>query len=266
MQFTATVLLPAADPAGFLPALTAALAPYNLNDYAFEPFDPSTGWDRWRLPERDVFPLRRWHRRDPSIIRVSPAGPQPPDASESSASASGSASASASALGARVLGRRGSVVAAPKRVVDFAAMRSASRRHAEGAWAAWAMVLRFSPGAQPRSHFDDLHEDPAEAQSAFLRQPAIQEVALAATTQRHPYFSFSVLLADPVVHFGTDRAAFVARAEAQALATHAYLTLDGQWLSQDTADRGWDTHVAAMTQYLDALPDDVVIARVACHS
>ncbi|MGI5176673.1 hypothetical protein ACQEVZ_10120 [Dactylosporangium sp. CA-152071] len=114
------------------------------------------------------------------------------------------------------------------------------------------------PAGTARTHFTE--------QSEFMLQPAIQEVARAAVTQRHRYFTFSVLLADPVTHFGDDRAAFIARASTQAFTTHAYLTLDGQWLTRHTEDRGWGTHVAAMTAYLDTLPDDTLIARVSCHA
>ncbi|GAA1552245.1 hypothetical protein GCM10009827_086210 [Dactylosporangium maewongense] len=225
MRYVTTVFLPALGGAPFAPALSAALAPYDLNDYAHEPFDPAAGWDSWTLPSSDALPLRRWRRRDPAVVRLAPVG---------------------------------IVAAAPKRLVDFDEMRAAAGREASGAWDAWAKVVRTHPPALPRTHFTE--------QSEFMLQPAIQEVAQAAVTQRHRYFTFSVLLADPVTHFGDDRAAFIARASTQAFTTHAYLTLDGQWLTQHTADRGWDTHVAAMTAYLDTLPDDTLITRVSCHA
>ncbi|MEV4133056.1 hypothetical protein AB0J72_12920 [Dactylosporangium sp. NPDC049742] len=164
--------LPAAP---FAPALSAALAPYDLNNYAHEPFDPAAGWDSWTLPSSDALPLRRWRRRDPAVVRLAPVGV---------------------------------VAAAPKRLVDFDELRAAAGREAFGAWDAWAKVVRIHPTALPRTHFTE--------QSEFLLQPAIQEVAQAAVTQRHRHFTFSVLLADPVTHFGEARAAFIARVSCHA--------------------------------------------------
>ena len=60
--------------------------------------------------------------------------------------------------------------------------------------------------------------------------------------------------------------AFIARGAAESVATHAYVTLDGQWLSEYTGDRGWEVHVLAMTEYLDSVPDSTLVARVWCHS
>jgi hypothetical protein len=157
------------------------------------------------------------------------------------------------------------VVAAPKEAVDFDAIRRAAREHAANTWDAWAEVSAAHPGALPRSHFDAIFDDESDAQRAYLVQPAVQVVAQAAATQQHPYFTFSVLLADPVVQLGGDRADFIARAVASSTTTHAYVTLDGQWLTEYTNDRGSEAHAAAMTEYLDSLPDDVVIARVRCH-
>ncbi|GAA2350331.1 hypothetical protein [Dactylosporangium salmoneum] len=228
MKFYTTVFLDPVDPQGVVPALTAALAPFDMNDYRGE-FDPTATWDRWRLPSHEVLPVRRRWR------------------------------------GPRAARDGGVVFAAPKVIVDFDAMRRGARRHAAGAWDAWAAVVRAHPGALPRAHFEELHADRSAAQQAFMLQPAVQEVAQAAVTQRHPYFDFTVLLADPVAYFGVDRDAFIARAEATSVTTHAYVTLDGQWLSELTDDRGPEAHALAMTEYIGSVPDDTVIARVYCH-
>ncbi|MEU6074037.1 hypothetical protein [Micromonospora sp. NPDC047074] len=235
MKFYTTVFLAPASQESVIPALTAALAPFDANDYRHEPFDPDAAWDWWRLPERAVLPLRPEHLDDSQAIRVAHPGMDPV------------------------------VVAAPKGTVDFDAIRRAAREQAAGAWDAWTEVADAHPGALPRVHFDELHDDPDEAQRAYLLQPAIQEVAQAAATQEHPYFSFSLLLADPVMQFSGEREVFLAQAAAESVATHAYVTIDGRWLSQYTNDRGWDAHVLAMAEYLDSLPDGAVIARVWCH-
>lgn len=207
MKFSITVFLAPVSPELVMPALTAALAPFDYNDYAREPFDVDAAWDWWQLPEPAV----------------------------------------------------------PKRLVDFDAIRRAARDHAAGTWDAWADVARAHPGALPRAHFEETYDEPAGAQRAWLLQPAIQDLAQAAATQEHPYFTFSLLNADPVVHLAGDRGRFLDRAAAEAIATHAYLTLDGQWFSEYTDDRGWDAHVLAMDAYLDAVPEDALIAQVRCH-
>ncbi|BEL06416.1 hypothetical protein Q0Z83_046070 [Actinoplanes sichuanensis] len=231
MKFYTTVFLAPVGPELVVPALTAALAPFDYNDYAHEPFDVDAAWDWWQLPQQSLLPLRPEYADDPSALRVGD----------------------------------GVVVAAPKRIIDFAAMRRSARDHAAGTWDAWADVVRAHPGALPRARFDEIHDDPESAQRAWLQQPAVQEFAQAAASQDHPYFTFSLLTADPVVVFAGDRGHFLARAAAQAIATHAYLTSDGRWFTEYTDDRGWDTHILEMDGHLDSVPDDAVIARVRCH-
>jgi len=111
-----------------------------------------------------------------------------------------------------------------------------------------------------------LYADRGEAQAAYLLQPAVQEVAQAATTQQHPHFTFSLLLADPVATLTGDRDVYLARAMAGCLTTHAYVTLDGQWLCEYTDGRGSEAHMIAFSHYLNSLPDDTLIAHVQCHS
>jgi hypothetical protein len=235
VKFYTTVFLAPVSQELVVPALTAALAPFDMNDYHREPFDPNAAWDWWRLPAHTVLPLKPDYIDDSRVVHaVHP-------------------------------GEDAVVVAAPKGMVDFDAIRLAAREHAAGAWDAWAKVARAHPGAQPRTHFDAIYDEPGVAQQAYLLQPAVQEVAQAAATQRHPYFTFSLLLADPVAQFSGERDVFLARNAAESVATHAYVTLDGQWLSQYTSDRGWENHVLDMTDYLDSLPDNIVIARAWCH-
>ncbi|GAA1819516.1 hypothetical protein GCM10009682_45080 [Luedemannella flava] len=234
MKYLATVCLPPTGQDSAADALVAALAPFDLNNDRDEPADIWAAWDWWAVPTHGALPLKPEHRGDPRV-----AWAELPD-------------------GNLV------VLAAPKAAIDFATMRREAAEHAAGTWDAWAAVASAHPPALPRAHFDATC-DPADAQRLYLLQPAIQEVALAAATQQHPYFTFPVLLADPVAQFSGDRDAFVARAAAVAFATYAYITLDGAWVTQFTDDRGWDAHVLAMTDYLDALPDDTVLAVVKCH-
>jgi hypothetical protein len=233
VKFYTTVFLTPVGRELVIPRLTEALAPFDMNDYRRDPYDPNATWDSWRLPERGVLRLKPEHRDDPRVVY------------------SGD----------------GTVVAvAPKGAIDFDAIRRATREYANGTWNAWAEVASRHPEALPRAHFDAIHADRADAEQAYLLQPAIQEVAHAAVTQEHPYFTFSLLLADPVATFSGDRDGYLARAMAECLATHAYVTLDGQWLCEYTDDRGSEAHAFAFAHYLDSLPDDVLIAHVYCHS
>jgi hypothetical protein len=228
VKFYTTVFLAPASQELVIPALTAALAPFDMNDYRHEPFDPRATWDSWRLPERDVLPVQPEHVADSRALRVARPGERPV------------------------------VVAAPKAIVDFSAIRRVAREHAAGAWDAWAEVARAHPGALPRAHFDAVYDDPGEAQQAYLLQPAVQEVAQAAATQQHPYFDFSVLLADPVVQFGGDREVFIARAAAESVATHAYVTCrTAPWsrVSGATADNAAGSGTGLSCALTSACPD-----------
>jgi hypothetical protein len=155
-------------------------------------------------------------------------------------------------------GRRRAAFAAAKATIDFAAERDRVVRHAAGEFDAWAKLTAAHPGTRPLSDFD--------GQRDWLAQPAVQAVATAAATQRHPYFTFSFLLADPVVALAGGRDAHLARAAAQALSTYVYLTLAGDWLSEDTDNRGADTHALALSSYLKSVTPDTILARVRCHA
>ncbi|WP_027343067.1 hypothetical protein [Hamadaea tsunoensis] len=236
MQFVTTVFLPASPPEQAPAALTAALAPFDANDYQREPYDPRATWDRWNLVPAGALPLRPAHAEGAGAVFLQPEDGDPVP------------------------------VIAPLAAVDFDAMRAEARQYAAGTWDAWAEVSRAHPGALPRAHFDRLHADSGAAQGAYLLQPAVQTVAQAAATQRHPYFSFNLLLADPVTLLGGDREAYVDQAGDQALATYAYVTLEGDWCTEYTAERGWAAHARALAAYLDAAPPDALIARVRCHA
>lgn len=181
MKFHATVFLAPVGPESTMVALTAALAPFDLNDYRCQPYDPDAAWDWWRLTPVAELPLKPGRTDDPRVVRSDWPGQDPV------------------------------VAAAPKGIVDFAAIRREAREEAAGAWDAWAALASAHPTALPRAHFAASHDDRAVAERAYLRQPAVQECAQAAAAGQHPYFT-----------------AFVA--------------------------------------YLDSVPDDVVLARVVCHS
>ena len=52
----------------------------------------------------------------------------------------------------------------------------------------------------------------------------------------------------------------------QALSTYVYLTLTGDWHSQETGNRGADRHALALNAYLESVPPDTILARVRCHA
>lgn len=154
------------------------------------------------------------------------------------------------------LGRRRVAFAAPKSAIDFAAERDGAVRHAAGEFDAWAKLTAAYPDARPLIDFD--------SQTAWLDQPAVQAVAVAAATQRHPYFTFPFLLADPVATLGDGRDAHLARAGARALSTYVYITLTGEWFSEETGDA--DQHALALSSYLESVAPDTILARVRCHA
>lgn len=150
-------------------------------------------------------------------------------------------------------------------MLDFAGIRAEARADAAGAFDAWAALLSEHPGA--RSLQDLLNDGlpSADAKRVHLLQSAVQAVAKAAATQTHPHFTFSVLLADPVTHFGSSRDAYLQANVDSAFATYAYLTLDGRWCSPDSIDDDTVDHVHAMAAYVDSLPDETVLVSVLCH-
>lgn len=155
-------------------------------------------------------------------------------------------------------GRRRVAFAAPKAAIDFAAIRDHAVRHAAGEFDAWAELTAAHPGTRPLSDFG--------GQSDWLAQPAVQAAATAAATQRHQYFTFQFLLADPVATLVSGRDAYLARAAAHALATYVYITLTGNWLSEETGNRGADEHALALSSYLESVAPDTLLARVRCHA
>src|SRR5262249_49380375 len=155
-------------------------------------------------------------------------------------------------------GRRRVAFAAPKAAIDFAALRNRAVRHAAGEFDAWAELAAAHPGTRPLSDF--------EGQRDWLAPPAVPAVATAAATQRPPYFTFSFLLADPVATLADGRDAHLARAAAQALSTYVYLTLTGDWHSQQTGTRGADQHAMALNSYLESVAPYTLLARVRCHA
>ena len=59
---------------------------------------------------------------------------------------------------------------------------------------------------------------------------------------------------------------YLARAAAQALSTNVYVTLTGDWLSEETGNRGADEHALAPSAYLDSVAPDTILARVRGHA
>jgi len=155
-------------------------------------------------------------------------------------------------------GRRRVAFAAAKAAIDFPAIQDRAVRHAAGEFDAWAELTAAHPGTRPLTDFD--------GQGDWLTQPAVQAVATAAATQRHPYFTFQFLLADPVASLADGRDAYLARAAAQALSTYVYITLTGDWLSEDTGNRGADEHASALSSYLESVAPNTILARVRCHA
>jgi hypothetical protein len=155
-------------------------------------------------------------------------------------------------------GRRRAAFAAPKAAIDFTAVRDGAVRHAAGEFDAWAELVAAHLGTRPLSDFD--------GQGDWLAQPAVQAVAVAAATQRHPYFTFAFLLADPVATLADGRDAYLARTAAQALSTYVYITLTGDWFSEETDNRGADEHALALNSYLESVAPDTILARVRCHA
>jgi hypothetical protein len=155
-------------------------------------------------------------------------------------------------------GRRRVAFAVPKAAIDFVAMRDRAVQHAAGEFDAWAELAAAHPGTRPLSDFD--------SQGDWLAQPAVQAVATAAATQRHPYFTFTFLLADPVATLADGRDAYLTRAAALALSTYVYITLTGDWLSEETSDRGAGEHAQALSSYLDSVAPATILARVRCHA
>jgi hypothetical protein len=231
VKFALTVFLEPVGSEHLVEALAKALAPFDYNgDYRGEEVDVWAAWDRWWTPGGEGLPLKTDSLHDPRVWRD-----------------------------------EDTVVAAPKGTIDFGASRQAAHEYAAGAWNAWAEIAAAHPGALPLAHFEAQGLDRAEAKGEWLSQPAVQAVAQAAATQEHPYFDFSLLLSDPVAVFSGEREDLLYRAAAESFATHAYITLDGQWLTEETGDRGWTAHAIAMAQYLDSLPDETVVVQIMCH-
>lgn len=198
---------------------------------AMAPYDYNAAaegeWDRWDLPSWHGFTLKPGYERSPRALHGTDPDGHP------------------------------LVSAAPLELLDLSAMTADSRAYAEGAWDAWAEVRAAHPPALPRSRF--------ETQDDYLAQPAVQAVAQAAASYEHPYFDFPLLLADPVTVFAEEREVYAARVAARSMVTHACLTRDGRWRSEETGGRGWDAHAAEMTDLLVTEPPRTVVVRLYCH-
>ncbi len=225
-NFYATVFLPPTASEALVDAVTTAMAPYDLNR---EIYSDDWEWDSWRLIAPDGhFQLKPQYAPDNL----------PTD--------------------------HNSLVAVPRFMIDFAAMRDRPAAHAAAQWDAWHALAAAHPPAQPLTAFAGL--EPADAQTTHLAQPLVQAFAQLAVTQTHPYFTLSILIADPIAHFGNDRNEFIQRARDHAFATAAYVTLDGAWCGSTAMGFPTDAYVREMNAYLDGVPDDTMLAIVRCHA
>jgi hypothetical protein len=232
-KYFATVCLAPVPTHEIVSVLTSAMAPYYIDTPDGKHSEIGQwDWFRLRAPDSGLL-VRAGYERDVQVLR-SLDDPQ-------------------------------EAVAAPKFMIDFDAVVAEERDRAAGSWDAWSAVTARHPQALPLTHFLASTDIEADAKRLHLSQPAVQELTKAAASQEHPYFNFSILLADPVVYYGADRDAFVAQAEAHAVATYAYISLDGRWHDQYTDNLSSDAHAAAMRRYLADLPDDAIIAIVRCH-
>jgi hypothetical protein len=226
-NFYTTVFLPPTSADTIRDSVTSAMAPYDLNQ---EPYNGDWEWDTWRM-----VPLTGFVTIKSQYL----AAPAQPDAEHA-------------------------LMAAPKYIIDFDAMRDRSGARATAAWDAWRALAGEHPPARPLTDFAGLGPD--EAKAAHLRQPLIQAFAQLAVPQTHPHFTVGILLADPIHHFGADRAAFTQRDRDRAFATSAYLDLDGAWHGSTNMGLPMEAYVREMNAYVDSVPDDTILTLVRCHA
>jgi hypothetical protein len=243
MKFYTTVFLPAVDRADVLPALEVALAPYNMATG-----DPTKGkWDWWCLysPAGSEFVVRPEHDGDPRLVHneVYPDGN--PRARTSLRCDGG-----------------------PKALLDLAANRAAAATAAQTRWDAFSALIAAHPPAESLSQLVARYRDDpdpvAAAKADHIAQPLVQEIVQRAVSQTDPQFGWFFLTNDPIEHFGAERDAYVHRQSAQALATHAVITIDGTWLDEYD-ETPWPLALVIDNQ-ITALDDDAYILRVHCHS
>ena len=162
--------------------------------------DPRGEWDSWRVAPRGWLQLLPQFARDARQLR----GPAPGTHQIASRPWGSVVALQSKAHGVAPPEAGPCCAGAPKPMIDFDGMSERARASAARAWEAWTglcaehpagpatqrLPRQAPPGAQQTSEDD--------AKTAHLLQPAVQEFALAAVTQAHPYFTTQILLEDPV--------------------------------------------------------------------
>jgi hypothetical protein len=243
---TVTVCVAPAPGAPVVDAVARALAPFDMN------VDADGRWDRWQidgLAATPGLPLRADADADPRVLRIS----EPPDGW----------------LPGRCDG-------APRGLLDFGPDRAAAVRELEAEWAAWYEIARHYPPARPVAEFMSRHDaDPAgypldAARRDHRGQPVLQ--AYLAARGLDPQRVLWNEASDPIYRFGYDRDWFMRRLVARVVPTAELLRLDGTWVDFGDFSSGMfdeaahDRYYIAADAYLETLPPDVYVVRVAIHS
>jgi hypothetical protein len=260
-QFHVSVCLPPSSPGTVRAALTAALAPFDMN----RPVEgnPAGRWDWWHVgASDDRLAVKPQHDGDPRLIHE-PSWP---------------GGASRERLPLRCDG-------GPRASLDFEATRANAIAGARNSWQAeqqdWQQLVADHPPALPLTAFLSLHHaDPEgytreQAIADHHSQPLIQALNHRAP-DRYPNLAIWILnpSSDPISYYTRDPQADLDLAAAWAIPTFALLTTDGQWIDADQpgpfgpALPGEDRSTAyarQATAYLDGLDGDCVIVRLLCH-
>ncbi|MDC2957045.1 hypothetical protein PO587_21520 [Streptomyces gilvifuscus] len=233
-----TVCLPPCAPQDVHRAVGAAMAPY---DYNGEPVpggpEVETWWDYWFIGVRGA------------EFQVVPGGEHDPRLVRGTETFSGQPRVVPPAL----------CDGGPRGLLDLEAPRARAAARARRAFEAWRDFSAAHPPARPSSHFRALHlADPegypwARALEDYRTQPAV--VALLDDPELE-----ELIGGDPADRLTGDPEAHARAAADEALPTHGLLTLDGRWLSIGCAETR-----RHFNEYLDALPDDALVVRVAYH-
>ncbi|MGY0231377.1 hypothetical protein [Longispora urticae] len=250
--FRVTVCLPPTEPADVVAALTAALAPFDMNRPG--EWNEQGHWDWWTVRAgRERLLVKAGHIGDARLVHQGvergEAPPEPPSA-----------------------GCDGG----PRGLLDLDATRERAARIVREEWDAafadWERAVADHPPARPWAWFQDRHEaDPRrypleQARIDHREQPLNQALADHTVTSRYPNVGMWCLGSDPVAYFACGGQQQFDLAADYAVATWALLTTDGTWIDGDQDDQGTgDAHLRSVAAYLEALDDDVLMIQVLCH-
>jgi hypothetical protein len=263
-QFRVSVCLPPAAPGKVRAALTAALAPFDMNRP--ETGNPDGHWDWWHIGAGDRFAVKPRHDGDPRLIHQN-AWPGGAHREQLPLQCDGG----------------------PRALLDFGATRASAIAGARNSWQAeqqdWQRLVAGHPPALPltaflaRHHADPLGYTREQATADHHRQPLIQALNHRPRDRYpHSYPNLAIWIpdpsADPISHYTRDPQSDLDLAAAWAIPTFALLTTDGQWIDADQpglfgrALPGEDRPAAyarQATAYLDGLDGDCLIVRLLCH-